>query len=302
MADPIVLDTNTPVEEVVDKTTQNAQDTQSAIGLLSPPSPSTISYTPPAVPKAVDASTYQNDSTTVAGQLSKLLSTDSEYMKQAAAKSKLTANELGMLSSDRYIGAAQGAAIREGLPIATADAASASKFAQQEQITDSTLATTSYEGAVSGALKAQDAQIQTQLKKTQASIDTLLASNTMKNNAELAGLNSKLNTASQEALKNLDFQLNTALMSNEYSQKTAEAARAQAASQIENSMITIENTLKNPDILQLGPEAMSKIINNEIALMRGGIELTYNLAKLNVDSYVSDLLDTFEATYQWTTA
>ena len=63
-----------------------------------------------------DASKYQNEKTTVAGQLSSL----SVYERDA--KSKLLGSELGMLSSDRYIGAATGAAIREGLPIAQQDA------------------------------------------------------------------------------------------------------------------------------------------------------------------------------------
>ena len=90
------------------------------------------------------------------------------------------------------------------------------------------------------------------------------------------------------------------MIANEYSQKTKENTRAQAVSQIENTMISIENTLKDPDILQLGPAAMAKMINNQISLMNGGVELTYNLAGLNIDSYVSDLLDSFETNYAWT--
>jgi hypothetical protein len=64
-------------------------------------------------------------------------------------------------------------------------------------------------------------------------------------------------------------------------------------------MIGIENLLKDPDILQLGSEAVSQIINNQITMMKSGIELTYNLAGLNMDSYVSDLLDTFVDDYSW---
>lgn len=302
MADPITINTEEPLDDFNQKVDSTTNETLTQIGALStPPATEYISPTTSSTQAGVkSASEYMTPATSVASQLNTLLGSDSEYMKQAAAKSKLTANELGMLSSDRYIGAAQGAAIREALPIATADAATATKFAQQQQVGDTQIAATKIEGEVSGALKAQEAGIQTQLKKTQSAIDAILASGTAKTNAEMAGLNVQLNTASQEALKNLDNLLNTSLMAEEYSQKTKENTRAQAVSQIENTMISIENTLKDPDILQLGTEAMSKMINNQLALMRGGVELTYNLAGLNIDSYVSDLLDTFETTYQWT--
>lgn len=299
-------------EELLDKEVKDtsanltaaSDETQKQVGLLS--TPTTASYVAPTVAEketagavVKDASTYSTPETTVAGQLNTLLGSDSEYMKQAAAKSKLTANELGMLSSDRYIGAAQGAAIREALPIATADANTASAFSKQQQTADTTLANTALEGLVSGSLKQQEATITTQLKKTQAALDATLAAGAAKNSAELAGLNNKLSTTSSEALKNLDAKLQAGLLNQEYSKKTAENARAQATSQIENAMITIENTIKDPDVLQLGAAAMSKIVNNEIALMRSGIELTYNLAGLNVDGYISDLLDSFSKTYTW---
>lgn len=292
------------VEDTSKDLIKDGAETQNQIGLLS--TPTAASYAAPttadkeaagAVVK--DASTYSTPETTVAGQLTTLLGSDSEYMKQAAAKSKLTANELGMLSSDRYVGAAQGAAIREALPIATADASTASAFSKQQQTADTAMATTSLEGLVSGSLKKQEATITAQLQKTQASLDAVLATGAAKNSAELAGLNSKLSTTSSEALKNLDSKLQAGLLKQEYSQTTAENARAQATSQIENTMITIENTIKDPDILQLGSAAMSKIVNNEIALMRSGIELTYNIAGLNVDGYISDLLDSFTSTYTW---
>lgn len=246
-----------------------------------------------------DASTYIKPETTVAGQLSKLLSSNSDYMKQVDAKSKITANSLGMLSSDRYIGASTGAAIREALPIASADAASAGKFGLQQQQGDTSLAQTGMEGLVSGALKTQEAAITQQTQKTQGAIDSYLQSANAKSDATLANLNNELNLATQTSLKNLESQLNTSLMKAEYDQQTVENTRAQAASQIQNTMISIENTLKDPDILQLGSAAVSRIINNEIALMRSGIELTYNLASINVDNYVDDLLADFTSTYVW---
>lgn len=289
-------------QAAVDQTTnQTLSSLQSQVA-----NPTPVNYVAPTESEKIaagvvtpDASKFETPNTTVAGQLNQLLSSDSEYMKQAAAKSKITANELGMLSSDRFIGASQGAAIREALPIATADASSAAKFGLQQQQSENQLAATSLDLLGSGALKTQQAQIDAQAKKTQAAIDTVLQSGLAKNNMELANLNTKLTTASQETLKEFDAKINKDLLAVEYDEKTAENLRAQAVSQIENTMISIENILKSPDILQLGSGAMSTIINNEIHLLKGGIELSYNLAKLNVDSYVSNLLSTYEQQYKF---
>jgi len=297
---------------VLDDTTEKVDDiysdTTEKIGLLgsgapTTPDPSYIAPTSQQIQEAgatiKDASSYILPDTTVAGQLSKLLSGDSEYLKQTEAKSKMTANALGMLSSDRYIGASTGAAIRESLPIATADAASASKFGLQQQQADSSIAQTGMEGLISGALKAQEGKITQQTQKTQGAIDAYLQCASVRGEASLSNLNNELNLATQTSLKNLENQLATSLMRAEYDQQTAENTRMQATSQIENTMISIENTLKDPDILQLGSEAVSRIINNQISLMQSGIELTYNLAKINVDGYVEDLLADFTSTYQW---
>ena len=297
----VLEDTTTKVDDIYADATEK-------IGLLGSGAPTTPepTYVAPTVQQAQDtgyavkdASTYIKPETTVSGQLSKLLSSDSDYMKQVDAKSKITANALGMLSSDRYIGASTGAAIREALPIATADASSAGKFGLQQQQADTSMAQTTLEGAVSGALKVQEAKITQQQLKTQGAIDAYLQSANVKGEATLNNLNNELNLATQTSLKNLESQLNTALMRAEYDQQTAENTRAQAASQIENTMISVENILKDPDILQLGSAAVSKIINNEISLMRSGIELTYNLASLNVDNYVDELLADFTSTYVW---
>lgn len=306
---PIVSETPEVTEysadEDVDKANSAASATASAtnksIGLLAA-QPTSAYVAPSTEATSVNqASEYSTPETTISYQLNKLLDSNGEYLKQAAEKAKITASDLGMLSSDRYIGAARGAAIREALPIATADATTASKFQLQQQAGDTTLANTQLEGLVSAALNEQQYKIDTQLKKTSAQIDVLTSTLAFKNSTELAGLNSTLATKSSEYLKKLDADLNESLLKNEYTQKTAEAARAQAASQIENTMITIENTIKNPDLLQLGSAAVAQIVNNEIALMKGGIELTYNLAKLNVDDYVTNLLTSFESQYKWAT-
>ncbi len=131
-----MADNTTPtLDETKSDITSNYDTARENIGLLDiSPSTDTLYKTPRTADATAagattkDVSTYNTEDTSVASQLSKILSSNSDYMKQVDAKSKELANNLGMLSSDRYIGAATGSAIREALPIATADATTASKF------------------------------------------------------------------------------------------------------------------------------------------------------------------------------
>ncbi len=294
------------LDDATQKVDEAYGDASNKVGLLDIAPPPEAKYVAPtntdlqATGMGIkDASSYLKPDTSVASQLSKILSQDSDYMKQVDAKSKITASSLGMLSSDRYIGAATGAAIREAMPIATADAATAGRFGLQQQQADLGLSQTSMEGLVSGSLKNQEGAIQQQTLKTQGQIEAF-----MKNAADVSGMQNtnltiNLQTEANAALKTLENNLSQSLMTAEYTHQKAENTRQQATSQVENTMITIENLLKDPDVLQLGSEAVSQIINNQIAMMKSSVELTYNLAKINVDGYVSDLLDTFSDDYLW---
>ena len=246
-----------------------------------------------------DTSNYMTNDTSVAGQLSRLLSSDSPYLKQVDARSKLQANELGMLSSDRAIGAAQGAAIRESLPIAKADADTASKFGLQKQQADNTIATTAMEGLVSGALKAQQTSLDNASKKVQGVIDSYLQSAAMEGEVGLTNFKAEWNMATETALKELDHKLNKAFIEEDYKFQTAENARYQASSIVENTAIAIENLLKDPDILELGSDAVTQIVNNHMAIMAKSVNLVYSLAKLDPDSYTKDLLDGFSDGLNW---
>lgn len=292
------------VGKVEDNLDQAGDQLTNEIGALSPPLVSTEYKAPTATDlnntglSVKDASKYFTPETTVAGQLSKLLSEQSPYMKQVDAKSKLQANELGMLSSDRYIGAATGAAIRESLPIATADASTAARFGLQQQSAENQLANVSMEGLVSGSLAKQKGALDQKLATTQGQINAALAKFGATADIEKVKVASQLESQAQIALANLNnkFQL-------EYLDKTVAAdmkkmALQSASTQITNTTIAIENMLKDPDILQLGSEAVADLINNQISLMTSGINLSYNLAGVPIDSYVSDLMDGFGDMYE----
>ena len=64
-----------------------------------------------------------DDNATVEGRLNGLLSQDSNYMRQAAARGTQAANSRGMLNSSMAAGSAQGAMMDRALPVAQQDAA-----------------------------------------------------------------------------------------------------------------------------------------------------------------------------------
>lgn len=251
-----------------------------------------------------DAASYQNDKTTVAGQLSALLNSDSSYMKQVDAKSKIAANQLGMLSSDRAIGAATGAAIREGLPIAQQDAETAKAFGLQQQQGDTSLANVKTEGMVSGALNSQKYGLENQSAQYKTQLDNLSKQAVVEADVATKAFASELQESAvaaeyglKEKLAGVQNALDTKLMQAEYAQQTKENTRAQASELIKTTSINIEEMLRDPDILGLGSSAVASLVNNQIALTNAGVELIYNTAGLNLDGHISSLLDAFEGAY-----
>lgn len=286
-------------------TTTTPTATQEPVPIYTPPTLSALQGTGFEVK---DASTYNTPETSVAYQLSQLLSSNSPYMKQVDAKSKLTANSLGMLSSDRFLGASVGAAIREGLPIATADAATASKFGLQQQQADNNLANVSLEGLVSGNLQTQKGDLDVRLANIQGEISKSLANLNNAANLELAGVNNAaalerldLTNKANLALAELNNQFQAGMQNTLLASNTKQNALNAATSQINNSTVSIENMLKDPDILQLGPEAVANLIGNQIDLMSSGIKLTYGLADLDMDSYVEDMISSYSGAFNYQT-
>ena len=262
-----------------------------------------------------DASKYQNEKTTVAGQLSSLLGSDSQYMKQVDAKSKLLGSELGMLSSDRYIGAATGAAIREGLPIAQQDAETARSFGLGQQQGETQLAGIKTEGVVSGALKSQAGTIENQSNQFKSQLDATAEEGKYKAETELYGYKATVDAASKDALARLDNALQSNLITNEYNLKeklagfqatldkdimkyqfdreTENLVRTQAADMFKTSTINIAEMLQDPEILALGGKAVANMVNNQIELTANGMNLLYDTAKLNPGDWIGKLLDDF---------
>src|SRR5207244_7775125 len=77
--------------------------------------------------------TFDEGNETVAGQLSKILSSGSPYLQRAQANALDTANDRGLLNTSMAAGAGTAAAIDAALPVATADANTHTTAARDNQ-------------------------------------------------------------------------------------------------------------------------------------------------------------------------
>lgn len=248
---------------------------------------------------AKPGSSYLTPEQSVAGQLDKLLAEDSQYIQRARNQSAELSQSRGMLSSSMAAGAAQGAAIDRALPIAAQDADTQSKLALAQQQGDINQTQAQIEGFVSGSLQEQKYSLLDRSQALGKSFDAAIAGAEGEAAISMQELKSKWDFALQDSLKRLDYALKKDLDEGQYDKATEEAVRAQAVDLIENNQIAIENLLKDPDMLNLGADAMNASINNMINMATTSIQLAYDLAGLNIDGYVSDLLDTYESAVQF---
>lgn len=259
----------------------------------------TAEYTAPTLGEEPDRANYVDDKSTVQSQLSDLLSSDSKYMKAVQQGAREEASSLGLLSSSMAVGAGEYSAIKAGLPIAQQDAETYSKAQQLQQSAANTAYTTGVEGEVSGELQKQKYGLLNQSQALQASFDLMAQGADAEAQAMLQQSSNEWDFAIQDSMKRLEYQLNNQLRTNEFDYTAAENVRTQAASLIENNQISIENMLKDPDMLELGTETLQMNINNMINMTTASIQFLYDSAKLNVDGYISGLLTDLESIIAW---
>lgn len=122
-------------------TTTPAATTGTSTGTSPAPGTGRGQNVPYWAPKALDAywqkpESYVSPQSTVQGQLSSILDSNSPLMKQAAAKGKVISQGKGYSSSTASTAVAMGAMINAALPIAQQDAATFARFAENEQTAD----------------------------------------------------------------------------------------------------------------------------------------------------------------------
>lgn len=148
--------------------------------------PAAPAYTPINQPDPGVAGITLDPSKTVAGGVEKLISQDSPLMQQAAARAAAKMNERGLLNSSQAVSAGQAAVLDAAVPIATADASSATQLAladKQAEMTKYTadlssntqLQMQAVDNAFKTAYQSADTNAKMQLQQAHDAVSTTLA-------------------------------------------------------------------------------------------------------------------------------
>lgn len=292
-------DVSVPDVDNVDIDTIKDTYAQASDSILDTPTTPKEPYVAPTIGEEPDRADYVDEKSTVQGQLSGLLSSDSKYMKAIGQGSREQSAALGMLDTSMSAGASTLAGIKAGVPIASQDADTYAKAQQAQQNAANAAFNTEVEGEVSGALQMQKYGLLNETQALQAAFDLAGKGADAETTAALQNAKSQWDFAIQDSMKRLEYNLSSSLQNREYDQQQAENLRASAVSMIENTQISIENMLKDPDMLELGSTFVADNINSQINLTTSFIEWSYDVAGANVDGYVSDLLGNLETIIEW---
>lgn len=272
---------------------------QGANSILDTDVSATAEYTAPVAEGAAEGASYIPEEGTVQYQLSQLLNQDSPYMQAVETSSREQANALGLSSSSMAVGAGDYAAIQAGLPIAQQDATTYSNAALSQQNADNLAYTTGMEGQISAGLQQQKYDLLNQATQLQSAFDLVASGLDTQSAAQLQDSGNRWAFAIEDSMNRLDAQLSSQLTTQQLDATTAENVRLSAASLIENNQISIENMLKDPDMLELDTAVLQSNINNMINMTTASVQFLYDSASLNVDGYIGDLLTDLESVIAW---
>lgn len=226
---------------------------------------------------------------TVSGQLTSLLDSESPYIQQARLAGKEQAASRGMLNSSMAAGASQREAIKGALPIATQDAQTFAQAQGRQQAADYSQTQTQTEGIVSGEMTEQKAAIDQQAQNIQNAFQAQIQGASEANQVLLQDMQNQYNTFNTEMQNEQQKYLQ---MQNTTAEK-AQSIRTQSASIMQNYQVSVENLMTDPDFLDLGPAAMNNAINQMQTLAKNSIGFLGASSQIDmdpfIDAYLSDL-------------
>lgn len=223
---------------------------------------------------------------TVAGQLSSLLSQDSPYIKQAETKAKEQSASRGLLNSTLAAQAGRTAAYEAALPIAQQDAETYSKFGLQQQAADNQISTIQAESIVSGELQKQKAALNQQSQNIQNAFNARLSGATEQSKAWLQELQQNHDIT----MKELESQQTLALQGQQISAERAESIRTLSNQVMQNYQISVENLMTDPDFLNLGTAAVNNAVNQMQTLARNSIKFLGASSGVDMSAFVDTYL------------
>lgn len=229
------------------------------------------------------------DKSTVRGQLSSLLSSDSSYIKQAEEAGKRQAQERGMLNTSMAAGAARSAAIQQALPIAQQDAQTYATAQGMEQSAQNQQTQTKTEAIVSGELSKQNAAIAAADQRLQNQFSAQMQGASESNKVLLQDMQNQ----HQTFLHNMEQEHQALLQQEDITAKKAEYIASSASTIMQNYQISVENMLTDPDFLNLGTEAVNNGINQLQQIARNSINFVGASSGVDltgfVDAYLADV-------------
>jgi len=239
-----------------------------------------------ATPKT-GSSYIDNATNTVAGQLNTLLKSDSPYIQLAQTKAKEQAAGRGLLNSSMAAGAGQRAAIESALPIAQQDAETYSKFGLQQQQAENLTATNLAEGIISEQITNQQATNQQLTQNIQNAFNAKLAGANEQSKVYLQELQGQWQKTNQELVGEQNLQLQQFAVQAD----VAKDVKAQTSKIIGDYNIAIENILTDPDILDLGGDAVQAAIALETTIAKNNLKFIGAAAGLKdfgklIDTYI----------------
>jgi len=226
---------------------------------------------------------------TVAGQLSTILGSNSPYIKQAEQQAREQSAGRGLLNSTLAAQAGRTAAIGAAMPIAQQDAQTYASFASRQQQADYNLNTIQSEAIISAEMVEQKANIE----RVNTSIQNAFSSRIQGASAQDQSWLTDLQNTYNEGMQALEIAGQKLLLETELDYKQAEAVQQHATDILMNYQVTIENWMNDPDFLGLGKDAVNNAINQLNTLARNSINFIGSAAGLDlspfIDAYLKDL-------------
>jgi len=233
-----------------------------------------------------EGETYVTPSSTVAGQLTSLLDTDSKYIQQARISAAEKAQERGMLNTSLAAGAGEQAAIQSALPIAQQDAQTYATAQGQQQ-------TYEYEVGKSQStaiMSAKMVEAEAQIARQQEAYSNAFTSAMTQADYEQQGWLKEVDLAHSKEMLDLTA-LQEQLLSNvQYDLATKQEMYASTSSIMQNYQISVENLMTDPDFLNLGAESVNKAINEMQTLARNSVMFVGNAQGIDLTPLVEEYL------------
>jgi hypothetical protein len=227
----------------------------------------------------------------ISTQVNKVIGEDSPLMQQAAARAKQAANGRGLLNSSMAVQAGQAAVMDRALPIAQYDASANTNVLNSNQANQQQTATFNAGqqqdvNKFNANTNTQNSQFNANQQLDASKFNANASNQTSQFNAGEANKTSIVNASETNKIlaQMMDQDTRKQLADIEASYKVLMQSEASAMTLYEGSVKNISEILMNPD---LTPEAKTKAVANQNALLSSGMKIIGKMSGLNLDALLT---------------